>query len=352
MTKLRLTTLSRAGGCAGKLRISELAQVLRRLPQVHDPALLVGTETRDDAAVYRLGRRAHGQALVFTTDFFSPVVDDPFAFGRVAATNALSDVYAMGGTPLLALNLLAFPSAILPRQAVARILAGGAAACREAGIAVGGGHTLDDAEPKFGLAVVGLVDPKRLWRNVGARTGDVLLLTKPLGVGVVTTAIKRELARPAEVRAAIRSMTTLNRDAAATLRRFGAAIHAVTDVTGFGLLGHLLEMLDGSERGARISLSAVPMLPGARRLAALECFSGGTRANLEQARTRLRLAAGVRDDPHAALLLADAQTSGGLLAAVAPRDAARIAAALKSAGVRVASIGTITAPPVRITVEP
>jgi selenide,water dikinase len=326
-----------------------LAQVLRRLPHVRDPALLVGTETRDDAAVYRPDRRARGQAIVFTTDFFSPVVDDPFDFGRIAAANALSDVYAMGGTPVLALNLLAYPAATLPATVVAKILEGGSAACGEAGVTIGGGHTIDDPEPKFGLAVIGWVDPKHVWRNVGARVGDELVLTKPLGAGVVTTAIKRGLAKPAEIRAATRGMATLNRDASDVLRRFGGAVHACTDITGFGLLGHLLEMLEGSKKGARLSYAKVPLLPGTQRLAALDAFAGGTRANLEHASKRLRV---LVDDPHAALLLADAQTSGGLLAAVASKSAARIVGALAQRGVAAARIGTITRAPIRITVEP
>lgn len=322
------------------------------MPHVRDPNLLVGTETRDDAAVYRLDRRARGQALVFTTDFFSPVVDDPFAFGRIAAANALSDVYAMGGTPVLALNLLAYPAAVLPADAVARILAGGAAACEEAGVTIGGGHTIDDPEPKFGLAVIGWVDPTNVWRNVGARVGDELVLTKPLGAGVVTTAIKRGLAKPAEIRAATKQMATLNREASLVLERYAGAVHACTDVTGFGLLGHLLEMLEGSRRGARISLGAVPLLPGTRRLAALGSFAGGSKANLEHAQPKLRIHPALADDPHAGLLLADAQTSGGLLAAVDPKQVARIVAALTKRGVTAARIGTITRAPVRIAIDP
>ena len=329
-----------------------MAQVLRRLPHVRDPNLLVGTETRDDAAVYRPDRRARGQALVFTTDFFSPVVDDPFAFGRIAAANALSDVYAMGGTPVLALNLLAYPAAVLPADAVAAIVAGGAAACEEAGVTIGGGHTIDDPEPKFGLAVIGWVDPKRVWRNVGARVGDELVLTKPLGAGVVTTAIKRELAKPAEIRAATKQMATLNREASLVLKRFAGAVHACTDVTGFGLLGHLLEMLDGSRRGARISLGAVPLLPGTRRLAALGSFAGGSKANLEHAQPQLHIDPALADDPYAGLLLADAQTSGGLLAAIDAKKAERVLAALHERGVKAARIGTITRAPVRITIVP
>jgi selenide, water dikinase len=314
-----------------------LAQVLRRLPPTLDPNLLVGTQTRDDAAVYRLGSRA----LVFTADFFAPVVDNPFDYGRIAAANALSDVYAMGARPILALNLLAFPGKVLPARVVARILAGGADACREAGATVGGGHTLDDPEPKFGLAVIGVTTPNKVWRNVGARPGDVLVLTKPLGLGVITTAIKRKLARPAEIRVATAVMATLNRAAAGALLRIGGSVHAVTDVTGYGLLGHLFEMLDGSGVAASLRFSAVSILPAARRLAALDCFPGGSRANLDSVGSRLRLHRELRTDASVALLLADAQTSGGLLAAVAPRAAPRALDALAAAGVSAAIIGEI-----------
>lgn len=322
-----------------------MAQVLRLLPQPTDPDLLVGTETRDDAAVYRMGARV----LVFTADFFAPVVDDPFDYGRIAAANALSDVYAMGAAPILALNLLGFPAKVLSKRTVGRILAGGAAACAEAGATIGGGHTIDDPEPKFGLAVIGTTTPRKVWRNVGARPGDVLVLTKPLGLGIVTTAIKRQLARPAEIREATRVMTTLNRDAAAVLGRIGAAVHAVTDVTGFGLVGHLLEMLDGSHVAATIGAGAVPILPAAHRLLAIDCVPGGTKANLAAAGRRLVLGRGV--DASTGLLLADAQTSGGLLAAIDPRAASRTIAALVRAGVPAVAIGECVAgkPRIRVT---
>jgi selenide,water dikinase len=342
---VRLTTLSRAGGCACKLRLPDLSRVLKSLPAFADPDLLVGTATRDDAAVYRLGK----QALVFTTDFFAPVVDDPYTFGRIAATNALSDVYAMGGRPLLALNLLGFPPSVLEHQAVARILAGGARACRDAGIAIGGGHTIDDAEPKYGLAVVGVVDPKKVWRNVGAQPGDVLVLTKPLGIGIVTTAIKRELATPAEVRAATRVMTTLNRASAEALATIGGSVHAVTDVTGYGLLGHLFEMLDGSGVAATLRMSQIAVLPAARRLVAIGCVPGGSRANLEAVAKRVVVKREV-EDPNAALLLADAQTSGGLLAAIAPRAVDTALAQLAARGVKARVIGEIEGGRPRVTV--
>ncbi len=328
--------------------MSELAQVLRHVPLPRDPALLVGTETRDDAAVVRLGKHA----LVFTTDFFAPVVDDPYAYGRIAATNALSDVYAMGGTPLVALNILAFPCGGLPGRMLGKILDGGAAACAEAGAALAGGHTVDDPEPKYGLAVVGTVDPRRFWRNVGARAGDALVLTKPLGVGVVTTAIKRKQARAAETAAAIASMSTLNAAAARALASLGTSVHAVTDVTGYGLLGHLLEMLEGSKVGARLQFGAIRWLPGTRRLAALDCFSGGSKANLAAARKRLRMHPSFGDDRVAPLLLADAQTSGGLLAAVAAGREKKALAALAKAGVEATIIGRCEGARPLIRVDP
>lgn len=325
--------------------------MLRALPAFADPDLLVGTATRDDAAVYHLRSvgRLGTKAIVFTTDFFAPVVDDPFAFGRIAATNALSDVYAMGGRPLLALNILGYPPSVLDRRVVGRILAGGAAACRDAGIAIGGGHTIDDAEPKYGLAVVGVVSPNKVWRNVGARPGDVLVLTKPLGIGIVTTGIKRELATPAEVRAATRVMTTLNRAAAEGLAVLGKSVHAVTDVTGYGLLGHLFEMLDGSGVAATLRMSSIAVLPAARRLAALGCIPAGTRANLDACAKRVVVKREV-DDPNATLLLADAQTSGGLLAAIAPRSVNKAITELARRGVVAQVIGEVVRGRSRVTV--
>jgi selenide,water dikinase len=289
--------------------------------------------------------------LVVTTDFFSPVVDDPFDFGRIAAANALSDVYAMGGRPLLALNIVAFPTRQLPLRILQRILAGGAKTVADAGAVLVGGHSVEDDEPKYGLAVVGEVSPGRVFRNVGARAGDRLVLTKPLGTGIVTTAIKRRLARPKEIREVTEMMARLNDAAAGVLTEHHRGVHAVTDVTGYGLLGHLLEMLEGSKVGARLDASAIPVLGAARRLAAADVFPGGTRANLNAAQTRLVLRAAVQDDATLPLILADAQTSGGLLAAVAPRRVAKIIAGLRDADVPAAEIGEITQGRVRIVVD-
>lgn len=307
---------------------------------------MVGTETRDDAAVYRLDSK---RALVVTTDFFSPVVDDPYGFGQVAAANALSDVYAMGGRPLLALNLVAFPSKTLPMRILGKILEGGADKVTEAGAAVVGGHSVEDPEPKFGLAVVGEVAPTRVFKNVGARPGDRLVLTKPLGSGIVTTAIKRQLARPAEIRAVTRIMATLNAAAAAVLSQRHRSVHAVTDVTGFGLLGHLLEMLSGSHVSAVIEASALPVMAAAERFAAQGVVPGGTLANLKAAGRKLRFTGGLGATHPRALLLADAQTSGGLLAAVSARSCARVIDEMAAAGVEAHVVGHIESGPVRVT---
>jgi selenide, water dikinase len=308
----------------------------------------VGLDTKDDAAVYRLDA---AKAIVVTTDFFSPVVDDPFDFGRVAAANALSDVYAMGGRPLVALNIVAFPARDLPMRILQRILAGGAQVVGEAGAVLVGGHSVEDPEPKYGLAVVGLVHPRCVFKNVGARPGDHLILTKPIGTGVITTAIKRGRARPKEIRTVTELMATLNRTASEVLVAHARAVHALTDVTGYGLLGHLLEMLEGSKVAAELDASAIPILPAARRLAAEGIFPGGSRANLMSAGRHVEFGGALASDETEQLLLADAQTSGGLLAAVTPRSAAKILAALEAAGVNAVDIGRIRAGRPRIAVQ-
>ena len=244
----------------------------------------MGTNTADDAAVYRLSDEL---ALVQTVDFFTPVVDDPYDFGRIAAVNALSDIYAMGATPLIALNIVAFPVDILPLDHLAQILRGGADVARDAGMTIVGGHTIDDREPKYGLAVTGTVHPSAYVTNATAKPGNILVLTKPLGTGIVATAIKRELADPEVVTAATRSMTELNRDAAAAA--LTAAADSMTDVTGFGLLGHLLEMCDGSALTAELWFEALPWLPGAVDLAISGAVPGGTRRNLEYVSPRVEL---------------------------------------------------------------
>ena len=310
---------------------------------IDDPKVLVGSRTSDDAAVYRLDART---ALVSTVDFFTPIVDDPKDFGRIAAANAFSDVYAMGARPVFALSIVGFPRGDLPLDVLHRILAGACEVAREAGAPIVGGHSIDDKEPKFGLAVTGVVHPKKVRTNAGGRAGDVLVLTKPLGSGVVTTGIKRGLATAREAREVTKVMRTLNRAAAEVL---APACTALTDVTGFGLLGHLKNVCAGSRVGARIDAAAVPVLPSARRLAAEGVFPGGTRANLEFYGKWVRFGAGV--DEATRLLLADAQTNGGLLAAVPRRKVKGVLAGLAGRTLAAAVVGELVAGPVRIRVE-
>jgi len=306
--------------------------VLRQLPPSTDPNLLVGTNTADDAGVYRISADL---ALVQTVDFFTPVVDDPYWFGAIAATNALSDIYAMGGTPLTALNIAAFPIGTLPLDILTEILRGGADKLREAGATIVGGHTVDDPEPKYGLAVTGLIHPDRILTNAGALPGDALVLTKPLGSGIATTAIKRGMASDELRDTAIALMATLNRAAAEAMLEVGA--HAATDITGFGLLGHLGEMAAGSGLAAAISASAVPLLPEVLALAAQGVVPDGSRRNLEALAGRLNWDPAVEEAQR--LVLGDAQTSGGLLIALPAAAADTLLAALAHRGVEGALIG-------------
>ncbi|MDX6592259.1 MAG: selenide, water dikinase [Gaiellales bacterium] len=312
---IRLTQLSHGAGCACKLPAGALTEVLRGLPLPPRPdALLVGPESLDDAAVWRLSDEL---AVVHTVDFFTPIVDDPFTFGLIAATNAISDVYAMGATPAFALNVVAFPKT-MPMELLGEILRGGLEAAGRAGVAVAGGHSIDDAEPKYGMAVVGFVHPDHIWTNTGGQAGDVLVFSKAIGTGIVATAIKQGAAEASVVDAAVASMTTLNDRAAAQLAEAGPP-HAVTDVTGFGLVGHARELANGSGLAARIRVSDVPLLPGVRALADRGVVPGGTRTNLELAGAYATFGDGIEETDR--LLVCDAQTAGGLLAAL-PRDAA------------------------------
>ena len=298
--------------------------------------MLVGTATRDDAGVYQIN---DAQALVVTTDFFTPIVDDPYDFGRIAAANALSDIWAMGAKPLVALNLVAFPTDTLPIEVLGRILDGGLNVVQEAGAVLLGGHSIQDAEPKYGLAVVGMVHPERVLGNVGVQEGDVLILTKPIGTGIITTAIKRGLATPEEAAQATESMALLNKAAGETFADTYDAVHGLTDVTGYGLLGHLLEMLGDAPFDAELSISKLPLLAGARRLADEGIFPGGTRANLKAAGERVDTSEISESD---ALLVADAQTSGGLLAAISASEVERVEATLQRSGTQcISRIGTI-----------
>ena len=331
----RLTSFSHGAGCACKLGLADLSEVLRSLPGIADPAVLVDASTRDDAAVYRL---SDDRALVATVDFFTPIVDDAATWGAIAAANALSDVYAMGGTPLFALNITGWPRETLPLSLLGEVLAGGAQVCAEARCAVVGGHTVDDREPKFGMAVVGEVHPARVWSNAGARTGDVLVLTKPLGTGVLTTALKRGLVDEAGISEAVASMRTLNAGAARAGRT--VPVHAATDVTGFGLLGHLRNILNASDVGAEVRGGAVPVLAGVRELVTAGAVAGGSKRNLEAMDT-VTWDRAVADVDR--VVLTDAQTSGGLLFAVPPEAVEALTAALLAERTLAAAvIGTIT----------
>jgi selenide,water dikinase len=317
--------------------------VLRLLPPIADPNLLVGPATSDDAAVYRLTDEI---ALVLTVDYFTPIVDDPYAFGQIAAANSLSDVYAMGGRPLAMLSIVGFPRDKLPLGILGEILKGGADKGREAGVSVVGGHSIDDAEPKVGYAVVGVVHPARVWRNVGARPGDGLVLTKPIGTGIISTAIKQGQAPPAVVEVATRTMAALNRAAAEAAAAL--PVHAVTDVTGFGLLGHLREMTAGSGVRARLTASAIPLLPGAVGLAQAGFVPGGTKRNLRAVADIVRWDPAVTEPLRS--VIGDAQTSGGLL--FATPDVAGLLVALGRAGVAEArAVGEIMAEDAAGTIE-
>ncbi|HTE60675.1 MAG TPA: selenide, water dikinase SelD [Solirubrobacteraceae bacterium] len=310
--RVPLTSLSHGAGCGCKLGPGELLPIVRELPVPHDPNLLVGSATADDAGVYRL---SDDVALVQTVDFFTPIVDDPYDFGRIAAANALSDVYAMGGRPVTALNLVAFPLERLGAGVLGAILRGGLDVCTLAGAAVVGGHSIDDPEPKFGLAVTGVVDPATILTNAGGRPGDALVLTKPLGVGAIATAGKRGAAGPELLAAAVEVMVELNAAAARAARAAGA--HALTDVTGFGLLGHLHSLALASGLAAEVDAAAVPAIPGVEALLADDAaVSGGSRRNRAYADGFTRWDAGV--PAWRRRLVCDATTSGGLLAAVPP----------------------------------
>lgn len=332
---IRLTQLAQSAGCAAKVGPGQLSSVLSGLAHGTDPRLIVGFETHDDAGVFKL---TPDLALVQTVDFFPPMVDDAYTFGAIAATNALSDVYAMGGTPLTALNVVAFPTKTVSESVLAEILRGGADKAREAGVTILGGHTVEDEVPKYGLAVTGTVHPEKVITNAGGRVGDRLILTKPIGVGLYATALKSGVLGPDEALEATTVMTTLNKAACEVMVARGGA-HACTDVTGFGLLGHLGELVRGSRLGAEIAFAAVPTLPRALELARADEVSGGTRRNLAYVSRFVRFDAALEEAEQ--LVLADAQTSGGLLMAVAPERADGMLAAMREAGVTAWEIGRL-----------
>lgn len=307
------------------------------MPKIDDPNVLVGTNTADDAAVYKISDEL---AIVQTVDYFTPVVDDPYTFGTITAANSLSDIYAMGAKPLFALNIAGFPDKKLSLEVLGEILRGGAAKAQEAGVSIIGGHTISDAEPKYGMAVTAVIHPEKVITNAGAKPGDVLILTKPLGIGIITTAMKRDLVSPSTIEKAVEVMSSLNKTAAEVMVSVG--VNACTDITGFGFLGHLYEMAKGSGAGAKISMAQMPVIPEAWDLIRQGVAPGGTHRNLEFLKDNLSPAAGVSKEE--LLVLADAQTSGGLLMAAPAAKADRLVSELGAAGVPVvAVVGEIVA---------
>jgi selenide, water dikinase len=310
--------------------------VLGKLARQHDPNVLVGFDHADDAGVYQI---APDQALVQTVDFFTPVVDDPYTFGQIAATNSLSDVYAMGGKPLTALALVCFPEKA-DLEILERILAGGLSKMIEAGCTVIGGHSIRDEETKFGYSVTGLIDPKKVLANAGAQPGDVLIFTKALGTGVISTAIKKGKAEPVWIDAAVQSMTTLNKRAAEVIQRNKFQVHAMTDITGFGLIGHAREMALASNVSFRLHAENIPLIPGAEACVSAGYIPGGLKNNRDFAECMVEYESPISDDVKA--LLFDPQTAGGLLISVAAGDGDSLLEKLQSAGVPAHRIGEVT----------
>ena len=331
-TPIRLTQYSHGAGCGCKISPKVLDVIIAGSGAQHlDPKLWVGNASRDDAAVYAIDAE---RGVVSTTDFFMPIVDDPYDFGRIAATNAISDIYAMGGSPLMAIAILGWPVNVLPPEVAREVIRGGRAVCEDAGIPLAGGHSIDAPEPIFGLAVTGLVEKENLKRNDTATAGCRLYLTKPLGVGILTTAEKRGVLVPEHAHVARDAMVTLNR-AGATFGRL-PGVMAMTDVTGFGLLGHLVEMADGSGLTAEIDRAAVPVLPGVAQYLAAGCVPGGTQRNFDSYGQRISPLSDVDRN-----LLCDPQTSGGLLVAVSPEGEAEFLAAAAGLELSLAPIGVL-----------
>jgi selenide,water dikinase len=343
---LRLTAFSHGGGCGCKVAPAVLRELLAKsAPGILPPELLVGVETADDAAVYLINA---SQAIVATTDFFMPIVDDPFDFGAIAATNALSDVYAMGATPLFALALVGMPLDKLPIETARSIIAGGEAICTRAGIPIAGGHTIDSVEPIYGLAAIGLVDPQHLKRNAGARGGDALILGKPLGIGVYSAALKNGRLDAASYAQMLASATQLNTPGIALGREQG--VHALTDVTGFGLLGHLLEVCRASQVGARVAFERLPFLPHVLDIAREGSITGASARNWASHGEEVDLSPAIDDARRA--LLADPQTSGGLLVACSPEAVETVLALFRGEGFgQAAVIGECVAGPARVSVN-
>ena len=328
----RLTSLSHGGGCGCKIAPGVLAEILKNSSNLPIPKeLLVGIETADDAAVYQLNDE---QALIATTDFFMPIVDDPYDFGRIAATNAISDVYAMGGTPIMALGLVGMPISVLPLETIGAILRGGQDVCRDAGIPIAGGHTIDSVEPIYGLVVLGLVHPSRVKKNSGAKAGDVLILSKPLGVGILSAALKKEILPPEGYAQMIAITTQLNKPGIELAKM--DSVHALTDITGFGLAGHTLELARGAGVQVRLDWSSMPLISGVRELAAQGFVTGASGRNWESYGAEVTLPAGFAAADQA--LLSDPQTSGGLLVSCSRESAAEVLAIFHTQGFEYAAV--------------
>ncbi|QJE02914.1 selenide, water dikinase SelD [Massilia forsythiae] len=342
---LKLTSFSHGGGCGCKIAPGVLAEILQKSSGFPVPKeLMVGIETADDAAVYKLNDE---QALIATTDFFMPIVDDPFDFGRIAATNAISDVYAMGGTPIMALALVGMPVNKLPLDTIGKIIQGGESICAEAGIPIAGGHTIDSVEPIYGLVVMGLVHPSKVKRNADARAGDVLILGKPLGVGVLSAALKKDRLDADGYAAMIANTTKLNKPGKALAQLDG--VHALTDVTGFGLLGHLLELARGANLTARLEMDRIPLLPGVEQLARDGYFTGASGRNWDAYGSQVELGSSIDDTRR--VLLSDPQTSGGLLVSCDPGSVDDVLALFAREGFEHAAvIGRMEAGAARVTV--
>jgi selenium donor protein len=327
---IRLTGYTQGLGCACKLRPQELEKILKEIPVFSDPRILIDSQNSDDAAVYRINDTT---AIVQTLDFFTPIVDSPFDFGAIAAANALSDIYAMGAVPLFALNIVGFPSNRLPMDVLKEILKGASAKAREAGIGVLGGHTIDDPEPKYGMVVTGTVHPEKIWANSGAREGDALILTKPVGTGILTTALKRGLADQKTRDEIIRSMSELNKKSAEILGSY--TVHACTDVTGFGLIGHLSEVTTASCVDVDLFADKVPVFEEAPALAAAGMVPGGSLNNLNHFSRHVTWEENISDTTK--IILCDAQTSGGLLVTVPREETQNILRDLHDAGIEFAA---------------
>jgi selenide,water dikinase len=343
---IKLTSFSHGGGCGCKIAPGVLSEILKNSTGFPVPKeLMVGIETADDAAVYKLNDE---QALIATTDFFMPIVDDPFDFGRIAATNAISDVYAMGGTPIMALALVGMPVNKLPLETIGKIIQGGESICAEAGIPIAGGHTIDSVEPIYGLVVLGLAHPSRVKRNADARAGDVLILGKPLGVGVLSAALKKDQLDAEAYAVMIANTTKLNKPGKALAELAG--VHALTDVTGFGLLGHLLELARGAKLSAHLDMARIPLLPGVAQLAHEGFFTGASGRNWDAYGSDVDLGASITDTQR--VLLTDPQTSGGLLVSCDPASVDEVLALFAREGFgHAAVIGQMAAGAPRVLVK-